>query len=421
MLTIETLINDLAAGCKPKDQFRMGLEVERFAFNRNTGEALPYDGAQGIRALLEHFAAADNWQKITENGHVIALKKDDTALTLEPGGQVEYSGPPLKTLDELQAHLDNFHHALQKSADSLGIAFLSCGFHPSWTRQDIHIMPKARYELMRRYMPKKGDLGLDMMLRTCGAQINMDYSSETDMVKKYRVMLALQPLVNGFMANARLKEGRDTGYESYRTHIWADTDPDRSGFPAFVFDKNMGFARYVEKALDVPMYFFRRRGAYIDVTGRSFRDFMAGRLPGHEGLYPELSDWHDHLTTIFWDVRLKHYLELRGPDSAPPALIYAMAAFWKGLLYNEAVLSEAAAFVNRWPLAVHTAIHRDHARNGLRTRLPGGEEILSDWAAPVLKMAEAGLSGRERTLLQPFYDRLEQLQTQPKNPIAYGN
>lgn len=249
MLTIQTLINDLAAGCKPKDQFRMGLELERFAFRRDTGAPLSYEGEKSVKALLEQFATEDGWQKICENGQVIALEKNGTALTLEPGGQVEYSGPPFKTLTELSEHLQEFHRALQKTADSLGIDFMSCGVHPDWTRADIHFMPKPRYRIMKSYMPQKGQLGLDMMLRTCGTQINLDYGSERDMVRKFRVILGLQPLVTALMANSSLKEGVDTGYKSYRAHIWTDTDPDRCGFPAFVFDENMGFARYVEKRL----------------------------------------------------------------------------------------------------------------------------------------------------------------------------
>lgn len=419
MLTIQTLIDDLAAGCKPKDQFRMGLELERFAYRRDTGVPLFYDGKAGIRALLEQFAQEDGWNKICEDGHVIALEKRGTALTLEPGGQVEYSGPPLKTLAELSAQLQGFHEALAKTADKLGIGFMSCGFHPYWRREDIHFMPKARYRLMRAYMPQKGELGLDMMLRTCGTQINLDYKSEQDMVRKFRVILGIQPVVTALMSNSRMKDGADSGYESYRAHIWTDTDPDRCGFPAFVFDENMGFARYVEKALDVPMYFFRRDGAYIDVSGQSFRDFMAGRLKGHEGVLPDINDWHDHLSTIFWDVRLKRYLELRGPDSAPPEQVMAMAAFWAGILYNGAALEKAADFVAAVPLSVHLDIHRLLPRDGLLTAT-GKRQTLADWAGPLLEIAAEGLSAEEHDWLRPFYERPEHKSVRLKSPTVSG-
>lgn len=397
----------------------MGLELERFAFRRDTGAPLSYEGEKSVKALLEQFATEDGWQKICENGQVIALEKNGTALTLEPGGQVEYSGPPFKTLTELSEHLQEFHRALQKTADSLGIDFMSCGVHPDWTRADIHFMPKPRYRIMKSYMPQKGQLGLDMMLRTCGTQINLDYGSERDMVRKFRVILGLQPLVTALMANSSLKEGVDTGYKSYRAHIWTDTDPDRCGFPAFVFDENMGFARYVEKALDVPMYFFRRDGAYIDVAGQSFRDFMAGRLTGHEGVFPDLRDWHDHLSTIFWDVRLKRYLELRGPDSAAPEMVMAMAAFWAGILYNEAALDEASRFVAPVPLSVHLDIHRHLPRDGLGTAAGRGQALF-DWAVPLLQMAADGLPAGEHDRLRPFYDRLENMAAPLKNPTASG-
>lgn len=409
MLTYDDLVNDLKAGCKPRANWRIGLEYERFAFNLQTGAPLPYDGTPGIRILLEAFASRHDCEKYEEGGFLIALQKNGMTVTLEPGGQVEYSGSPLRTLREAREEMDVFCRSMDAVARELGIGFLAQGVHPSWRREDIPWMPKARYAIMRPYMQNKGRHGIDMMGRTCGAQINLDFSDEADMVKKFRVAMALQPVAAAIMANSPIVEGKASGYASYRSFIWIDTDPDRCGFLPFVFRDDMGFSPYVDYALDVPMYFIRRNGHYVDATGKSFRDFMAGKLPGHEGEYPALPDWHDHLTTLFPDVRLKKYIELRGADSGPPEMVCAMAAFWTGVLYDQAALDEAHAIVTRWPMERHAVLRETAMRSALEdktlaalacdmatlsreglVRLSEDESLLSAWHLPEPGFIRAG-------------------------------
>lgn len=402
MLTYDDLVNDMRAGCKPGKDHRIGIEYERFAFARATGAPLAYEGTPGIRALLETFAGRYGWDIKHEGPNPIALQLGGKTITLEPGGQVEYSGSPLPGMRAVVAEAEDYLRKMDDVAADLGIGFMTTGFPPEWRREDIHWMPKGRYKIMRPYMEKVGTLGVDMMSRTCGAQINLDFSSEADMVRKFRVALGLQPVVNAIMANSRMVEGKDSGYASYRSHIWTDTDKDRSGFLPFVFDDDMGFARYVDYALDVPMYFIYRDGGYIDVSGQSFRAFMAGKLPGHEGAFPTLSDWHDHLTTLFPDVRLKKYLEFRGPDSHQPAMVYAMAAFWTTLIYNDAALSDAEQIVMNTPALRDPAIRGNVARMALSTPLPGTLwPDLCSLAGDVLEIAHKALSA-DADLLLPF-------------------
>ncbi len=404
MLTVQNLIDDLATGCKPKSEWRIGVELEQFAYNKKTGKPLPYQGNPSIRALLEDFSATYGWTTINENGRPIALTNNNAVLSLEPGGQVEYSGPPLSSLAEVKSHMNGFYQDLQAVAAKHDIAFLSAGFHPYWRRSDIHWMPKQRHEIMRDYMPKVGSHGIDMMLRACGMQVNLDYSSEADMVRKFRVAMALQPAIIALTANSSCVEGNDVGYASYRSFMWTDTDNDRCGVLPFVFEPDMSFARYVEYALDVPMYFIRREERYIDVTGKSFRDFMKGRLPGHEGEFPSLEDWNDHLTTLFPEVRLKHYIELRGPDSNPPETVLAMAAFWAGILYNETILEQAHEIVMKWPVEEHARLRERTPRDGLETLLIDGQNM-HNFATTLLDLASQGL-GEQAFMLAPLYDRL---------------
>lgn len=436
MLTHQTLIDDLARGCKPKSAFRIGLEHEQFLICRDSGKAPPYDrdssdhlpglnSGPTIRALLERLAGHEGWAIDTDQGRPIGLHKDGQNVSLEPGGQFEFSGSPCPDLNAARAEMDQFYAMLAPHLAALGLDALATGMHPHWRRADVRWMPKTRYAIMRPYMEKKGRLGIDMMGRTCGSQINLDFSSEEDMVRKFRVAVALQPLIIALMAGSRLVEGKDSGYASYRAHIWTDTDPDRCGLPGFVFAKDMSFARYVDYALDVPMYFIRRpdhhsNGQYHDVSGLSFRDFMAGKLPGFEGQYPALSDWHDHLSTLFPIVRLKTYLELRGPDSAPPDMVYAMAAFWAGLLYDEQALTQCAALIESWPLAAHQQLHDQVAQDGLETKMPGSARngaaeswhTLRGMAPFMLDLAARGLQNQPAgenyaAWLAPFYARLE--------------
>lgn len=375
MITYQTLIDDLASGCKPKDQFRVGLEHEQFAYNIQTNMPLPYDGNPGILQLLEGFAEAYDWEKISDHGHIIALKKGMNYVTLEPGGQFEYSGAPMQDVAEAKAAMDKFYEDLAIIGKNLGIGFLAKGFHPTWKLEDIHKMPKPRYDIMAPYMDKIKSMGRDMMFRACGTQVNLDHSSEEEMVQNLRLSLAIQPVVIALMANSSHVEGQDTGYSSYRSYIWNNTDPDRCGILPFAFEEGMGFARYVDYALDVPMYFIRRKGEYINVAGLSFRDFMEGKLPGHEGGYPTMDDWSDHLTTLFPEVRLKHYLELRGADCHEPEMVYAMAAFWTGLFYNESAREKAWALVKDWSVEDHQTIRDTVPEMGLHTPTPDGRDL----------------------------------------------
>ncbi|HET6467122.1 MAG TPA: glutamate--cysteine ligase, partial [Geminicoccaceae bacterium] len=342
------LIEFIAAGCKPKAAWRIGTEHEKFGFTREDLRPLPYEGEGGIRALLEGLAARFGWRAVEEQGRPIALSRAGASVTLEPGGQFELSGAPVTTLhetcEEVHAHLDQ----VRAVADPLGVGMLGIGFQPKWRREDIPWMPKGRYRIMRAYMPKKGRLGLDMMLRTCTIQVNLDFASEADMVKKFRVGLAWQPVATALFANSPFTEGRPNGFVSYRSHIWTDTDPDRSGILPFVFEDGMGFERYVEHALDVPMYFVYRDGRYIDASGQSFRDFLAGRLPALPGEIPTLGDWSDHLTTLFPEVRLKRFLEMRGADGGPWRSLCALPALWVGVLYDQPTLDAAWDRVKDW-------------------------------------------------------------------------
>jgi glutamate--cysteine ligase len=398
MLTYQDLIDDISQGCKSKNEWRIGLEHEQFAFNTSDGSPLAYDSSPGIKELLVNFAEKFNWSIIKEGANPIALTKDGVNLTLEPGGQVEYSGSPLKTLNDAKKEMEQFYTDLLSVADELNIGFLPTGLHPKWSREDIHWMPKARYVIMKNYMEKKGKLGVDMMLRTCGTQINLDYSDEADMVKKFRVALSIQPIVTALMANSHYLEGQDTGYASFRSHIWTDTDNDRCGFLPFVFEEDMSFEKYVDYALDVPMYFFIREGSYINAAGKSFRDFMAGQLESHEGIYPDIKDWRDHLTTLFPEVRLKHYLELRGADSNTPEMVYAMGAFWVGILYDSQVLDQIYNVTKNWPVADQLRIREETPLKGLTTQTPDGQS-LCNLAQDILEMLSD-------SLLEPYRQKV---------------
>lgn len=391
MLTYDDLVNDMAKGCKPREDWRIGIEHEQFVFNAENGKSLPYDGAPGIKQILERFISDYGWEPVEVAGYLIALKHGQSMITLEPGGQVEFSGSPLKSSGEVRGEADRFYDQFSSITKSMGLGILDAGFHPSWRREDIHRMPKERYVIMSEYMPKRGRYGLDMMLRTCGAQVNLDFSSEADMVKKYRVALGLQPVVTALLANSTHAEGKNTGYQSYRSLMWEDLDPDRTGVPGFVFEDGMGFSRYVDYALDVPMYFIMRNGHHVDVTGQSFRDFMKGKLPGHEGDYPDIEDWHNHLSTLFPEVRLKRYLELRGPDSNTPPMVYGMVSFWVGIFYSDDALDQAWDLIRDWPVGLHRQVRQDVPRFGLLTPLPERQTLIN-MAIESIAIARHGLS-----------------------------
>jgi len=392
--TRDELVAWLAKGVKPKSEFRIGTEHEKFPFRLDGHEPVPYASRRSIRALLEGMRLLLGWEPIMEGEDIIGLTSVTglAAITLEPGGQFELSGAPLETLHETDEENVQHLREVKEVAGEIGAGYIGLGFAPEWTREDIHWMPKGRYKIMREYMPKKGRLGLDMMLRTCTVQTNLDFDSEADMVKKFRVSLALQPLATALFANSPFVEGKDCGYKSYRSHIWTDTDPDRCGMLPFVFEAGYGFERYVDWMLDVPMYFVYRDGKYVDCSGQSFRDFLKGKLPALPGEIPGMGDWTDHLTTAFPEVRLKRFLEMRGADSGPWQRLCALPALWVGLLYDAQALDAAWDLCKDWTIAEREQLRADVPRAALRAQVR--KRSVKDLAKDVLAIARAGLVRR---------------------------
>lgn len=390
-----------AAGSKPRTAWTIGTEHEKFGFHRQ-GLATPtYEGV-GIRAILDGLMAR-GWAPIVDAGNPIGLKRGGASISLEPAGQLELSGATLPDLHatqrELQAHLREVHAV----AEPMGIGFAALGFHPLHTRAQMPWMPKSRYAIMQRYMPTVGNLGLDMMQRTCTVQANLDFGTEADMVEKLRVSLALQPLATALFANSPFTEGRPNGFLSMRGQVWTDTDPARTGIPAVVFERGFGFERFADWLLDVPMYFVMRDGRLIDAAGQSFRDFIAGRLPAMPGERATMGDFADHVTTAFTDVRLKRFLEMRGADVGSPAMIVAQPAFWVGLIYDDAAQKAAAALVRDWTVAEMQALRLAAPREGLRARIQG--RSLAEVARDALAIARDGLKARglgEEVYLAPL-------------------
>ena len=387
------LVEWFEAGSKPKSDWRVGTEHEKFGFLKEGLRPLPYDGKASVKVMLEGLRDRFDWNPIVEAGHLIGLKKDGASVSLEPGGQFELSGAPLRhiheTCNEVGAHL----REVREIADPLGIGFLGLGASPLWSMDETPIMPKGRYKIMRAYMEKVGRLGRQMMFRTCTVQSNLDFGSEADMVKKFRVSLALQPLGTALFANSPFLEGRPNGFLSYRSQIWTDTDPDRTGMLPFVFDDGFGFEQYVDYALDVPMYFVRRGGEYLDASGLSFRDFMAGKLPILPGELPAMDDFEDHISTIFPEVRLKQFMEMRGSDSGPWGLLCAFSAFWTGVLYEDAGLDACWALVKDWTAPEREAVRQSARVLGLKTPIPGGRDLQA-LAKDVLTIARQSLQTR---------------------------
>lgn len=386
------LIDYLAAGCKPKSDWRVGTEHEKFGFHRHNLKPLHYDEPGGIRDILQQLAEHHQWQPVYEGGYLIALQRNGCSITLEPGGQLELSGAPLANVHQTCAETNLHLKELKSVAEPLGTAFIGMGFQPTASREDITFMPKDRYNIMSAYMPKVGNLGLDMMKRTCTIQANLDFSSEADMVKKFRVSLALQPVATALFADSPFTEGKPNGFLSYRSHIWTDTDPDRCGILPFVFEHNMGFERYVDYMLDVPMYFVLRNDSYIDAAGLSFRDFLKGELSVLPGEKPTMKDWEDHLTTAFPEVRLKQFLEMRGTDGGPWRRICALPALWVGLLYDDTQLNKAADWIADWTLDDHAYLRNQVPKLGLCTPFKDGN--VRDLALQMLAMSRTGLQKR---------------------------
>ncbi len=388
----QQLIDYIATGCKPKSMWKVGTEHEKFGFHRHNLQPLHYDEPGGIRDILQQLAEHHQWQPVYEQDNIIALTRNGCSITLEPGGQLELSGAPLSDVHQTCAETNQHLKELKSVAEPLDSAFLGMGFQPTARRDDIQFMPKERYKIMSAYMPKVGSLGLDMMKRTCTIQANLDFSSEADMVKKFRVSLALQPLATALFANSPFTDGKANGFLSYRSHIWTDTDPDRCGILPFVFEPNMGFERYVDYMLDVPMYFVQRNHRYINAAGLSFRDFMAGKLAVLPGEIPTLQDWEDHLTTAFPEVRLKKFLEMRGADGGPWRRICALPALWVGLLYDGSQLNQAADWIADWGIEEHAYLRSQVPKYGLCT--PFRDGTVRDLALRMLAMSRAGLEKR---------------------------
>ena len=392
----DELVAWFEAGNKKPSEFRIGTEHEKTPFTLRGHRPVPYDGDCGIGALLDGMKLRLGWEPIIEKGKIIGLY-DDTgggAISLEPGGQFELSGAPLETVHQTKSELMAYLAQLREIATQLGIGFLGLGITPSWSRAEIPVMPKGRYKIMTNYMPKVGKYGLDMMYRTCTVQTNLDFSSEADMVKKLRVSLALQPVATALFANSPFTEGKPNGFLSFRSEIWRDTDNARSGMLPFAFEDGMGFERYVDYALDVPMYFVKRDDTYIDVAGSSFRAFFEGRNEFLPGERPTLSDWANHLSTIFPEVRLKRYLEMRGSDGGTPDRLPALSAFWVGLLYDNASLDAAWEIVKHWRADERQALRDDVPRLGFKSRIK--DRYLLEITKECLVLAHAGLRRRAR-------------------------
>jgi glutamate--cysteine ligase len=392
--TREDLLRPFVKGEKPKEAWRIGTEHEKFVYRRDDHRAPSYDEPGGIRDLLAALTEF-GWQPVEEGGNVIALSGPDGTVSLEPAGQLELSGAQLEHLHETCAEAGRHLNQVKAVGERLGVGFLGLGMWPDKTRDELPRMPKGRYAIMLRHMPRVGTLGLDMMLRTCTIQVNLDYASEADMAKKFRVGLALQPLATALFANSPFTEGKPNGFLSYRSHIWSDTDAARTGMLPFVFEEGFGYERYADYALDVPMYFVYRDGRYIDAAGLSFRDFLKGELSVLPGEKPLLSDWIDHLSTAFPEVRLKSFLEMRGADGGRWSRICALPALWVGLLYEQASLDAAWDEVKHWSIEERQRLRDEVPKLGLAARTPDGG-TLRELGQRVLTIAEAGLNARGR-------------------------
>lgn len=420
----DQLVAYVAAGEKPRADWRIGTEHEKFGFRLDDLRPPEFDGERGIEALLTGLTRF-GWEPVTEHGRTIALLKNGASVTLEPAGQLELSGAMLETIHQTCSEVGSHLYEVKTVADELRLGFLGMGFQPKWRRDQMPWMPKGRYKIMRDYMPKVGNLGLDMMTRTCTVQVNLDFASEADMVKKFRVSLALQPVATALFADSPFTEGKPNGYLSYRSHIWTDTDRDRTGMLDFVFEDGFGYERYVDYILDVPMYFSYRDGTYVDASGMSFRDFMQGRLPVLPGALPTLRDWSDHMTTAFPEVRMKQYLEMRGADGGPWNRLCALPAFWTGLLYDDAALDAAWDLVKDFSLAERNQLRDGVPRLALKT--PFRDGTLRDLALQALKISAAGLQRRnrlsahgsdERHFLTPLIEFAEANETPAERKLA---
>nr|QPT54862.1 gamma-glutamylcysteine synthetase [Scenedesmus acutus] len=385
----QDLIEHLRSGCKTRDRWRIGTEHEKLGFNLADNTRMDYEHIKGV---FERLQSRFGWEPMTEAGLTIGVKLDGQSVTLEPGGQFELSGAPLTTLHQTCAEVNSHLYQSKTIGEELGIGFLGVGFDPKWSIEQIPVMPKDRYRLMKAYMPTVGTRGLDMMFRTCTIQVNLDFESEQDMIEKFRIGLALQPIAVALFANSPFVEGKPTGFLSTRGDVWTDVDAARTGNLPFVFEPDMSFEKYVDYAMDVPMYFVYRKGQYINALGQSWRDFMEGKLPALPGQRPTMGDWENHLTTIFPEVRLKKFLEMRGADGGPWRMICALPALWVGLIYEPQAQAEALDLISSWSQDDRDYLRNEVPRLGLATPFKGG--TVQDVALKVLAIAQGGLDRR---------------------------
>jgi glutamate--cysteine ligase len=387
----DDLVRHLSKGMKPKSAWRIGTEHEKFVYDLKTHKPIPYEGKPGVRQLLEGMGRF-GWQPVKEGDNIIGNSLNGASLSLEPGGQFELSGAPLKSIHETCAEVNTHLVQTRDVASEIGVGVLGLGFAPNWTLDEVPVMPKGRYGIMRRYMPKVGGYGLDMMFRTCTVQVNLDFADEADMVKKFRVGIALQPITTALLANSPFREGRSSGFLSYRAQVWTDVDNARAGMLPFVFEDGMSFERYVDYALDVPMYFVYRDGKYHDVAGKSFRDFLARKIPEVAQFEPSMADWADHLTTIFPEVRLKQFLEMRGADGGQWRRICGMPALWVGLVYDSVALDAAWDMVKDWTAEERQALRDMVPKQGFRA--PFRNTNVLELARRMLEISGEGLRRR---------------------------
>jgi len=390
--SFDQLAEYLESGCKPTEDWRIGTEHEKFGYCKDSLMPLPYEGERSVLAVMEGLRDLHGWAPVLEADKLIGLEKDGANVSLEPGGQLELSGAPLRTIHETCDEVNTHLRDVKDIASKVGVGFIGLGAAPQWSHEQMPVMPKGRYKLMTDYMDSVGTMGKTMMYRTCTVQVNLDFASEADMVQKFRVALALQPVATALFANSPFLDGKPNGMKSWRSNVWKHLDDARTGMLPFVFEDGMGFERYVDYALDVPMYFVYRDGKYINALGQSFRDFLNGKLPALPGEVPTLSDWADHLTTIFPEARIKKFMEMRGADGGPWRRLCALPAFWTGLMYDQTSLDAAWDLVKGWDTETRQA-WRDAAPVDALQASVGGTSM-RDLAAQVLDISREGLKRR---------------------------
>jgi glutamate--cysteine ligase len=409
----EQLAELVESGSKPKSEWRIGTEHEKFGWLTDSHKPLPYAGDRSVKALFDGLTAQHGWEPMSEGGNVIGLKRGGATVSLEPGGQFELSGAAVENLNETASELQNHLDEVRGIADPLGIRFMGIGAAPEWTHDQMPVMPKGRYRLMTDYMGRVGTHGTQMMYRTCTVQVNLDYASEADMVKKLRVSLALQPIATALFASSPFFDGKLNGHKSWRSRIWRGLDNSRTGMLPFAFEGDFGFQAYVDWVLDVPMYFVYRDGTYINALGQSFRDFLKGELPALPGEKPTLSDWADHMTTVFPEARVKKYIEMRGADMGDQAHVVALPAFWVGLMYDQTALDAAWDLVKGLDADTREGLRVAASVDGLAGEA-GGVKII-DLARAAVGLSHAGLAARgldEERHLAPLMQTLATGKTQ---------